>query len=45
MRQNRAEQDKAGGLINRGGLDRGDFLLAQSLPHDIKPTRQRRVAK
>jgi hypothetical protein len=39
MRQNRADQDKASGLIDRSGLDRGDFLLAQSLPHDIKHIR------
>ena len=41
MRQNGAEPDNPGTLVNRGGLHRRDLMLAQSLAHDVEPARER----
>jgi hypothetical protein len=32
-------------LVDGGGLDRGDLVLAQGFAHDTEPARQRRIAK
>ena len=45
MGQHRGETDEAGGLVDRGGLDGRDLMLAQGLAHDVEPARQRGIAK
>ena len=37
MRQHCREIDHAGSLVDGGRLNRGDFVLAQGLAHDISP--------
>ena len=43
--KNGREIDDAGRLIDRGGLYRGDLMLAKSLAHNIEPAGERRVAE
>jgi hypothetical protein len=43
VRQHGREIDDAGGLVDRRGLHRRDFVLAQGLAHDVKPARQRGI--
>ena len=45
MRKHRRQIDDPGRLIDCGGLHGGDFVLAKGLAHDLKPTRQRGIAK
>jgi hypothetical protein len=37
--------DVAGGLVDRGGLDGGDLLLAQALADDVEPAGQGGIAE
>jgi hypothetical protein len=43
--QKRGQIDKACGLIDRRGLDRGDLVLAERLAHNIETARQRSIAE
>src|SRR6266566_7005984 len=45
MGKHRRQIDDADRLIDRGSLHRGDLMLAQSLAHDLKPTRKRRISE
>ena len=45
MGQERRELDLALGLVDRGGLDGGDLVLAEALAYDIEPAGQRGVAE
>src|SRR5690348_13560990 len=45
MSEHGGEIDNARRLVDRGGLHRGDLMLAQSLTHDLEPARQRRIAE
>jgi hypothetical protein len=35
MRQRRGQSDQSSGVVDRGGLHRGDLVLAQALADDI----------
>jgi hypothetical protein len=35
MRQRRGQPDQSSRIVNRGGLHRGDLVLAQALADDI----------
>jgi hypothetical protein len=37
--------DKSGGMVDRGGLHSGDFMLAQSLAYNVEPAGERCVTK
>jgi hypothetical protein len=39
VRQHRGEVDNLSRLIDRGGLDGGDFMLAQHFAYDVEPAR------
>ena len=43
--QDRGEPDQPCLLVDLGRLDRGDLMPAQRLAHDVKATRERRVAE
>ena len=43
--QHRRQIDDAGGLIERGGLDGRDLMLAERLAHDIEPACERGIAE
>ena len=45
MRQQRRELDLAARLVDRGGLHRGDLVLAKALADDFEATGERSVAK
>ncbi len=45
MGQKRGELDLAAGLVDRGGLDGGDLVLAEALAHDVEPAGERGIAK
>ena len=43
--QQRGQLDLALGLVDRGGLDGGDLVLAEALAHDVEPAGERSIAK
>ena len=45
MRQEGGEVDQPVGLVDRGGLDDGDLVLAKAFAHDVEPARQRGIAE
>jgi hypothetical protein len=45
MRKHGREIHDTSRLIDDRGLHRGDLMLAQSLAHDLKPTRKRRISE
>ena len=45
MGERRGETDEPRLLVDRRRLDGCDLMTAEGLPHDIEPTRERRIAK
>src|ERR1700682_888750 len=45
MGQERRQPDLAGVMVDVGGLDRGDLMLAQALANDIETTGQGGIAE
>ena len=45
MGEHGGQIDDAGGLVDRGGLDRGDLMLTERLAHDVEAARQRGIAE
>ena len=45
VRKHGGQIDDACGLVDRGGLDRGDLVLPQRLAHDVEAARQGRIAE
>jgi hypothetical protein len=45
MGQKSGQPDQAGLLVDRGGLDGCDFVLAERLADNIKPTGERGIAE
>ena len=45
MRQHGGQIDHTADLIDGGGLDGSDFVLAQRLAHDVETARERRITE